>query len=119
MTLDEVFDETAIDPWFLAQIEELVDIEDAARGARRWPSLSAAETARPEAARASPTGASPSCWRRTEHAVRERRHALGVAPVYKRVDTCAAEFEATPPTCTRPTNDERVRGRADRPHARS
>ena len=34
----------------------------------------------------------PSCWASTEHAVRERRHALGVRPVYKRVDTCAAEF---------------------------
>jgi hypothetical protein len=41
--------------------------------------------------------------RRRETAVRERRHALGVRPVYKRVDTCAAEFATAPPTCTRPT----------------
>src|SRR5207244_2236524 len=31
----------------------------------------------------------------TEQAVRERRHAMGVRPVYKRVDTCAAEFATT------------------------
>ncbi len=32
-------------------------------------------------------------WKTTEHAVRKRRHELGIRPVYKRVDTCAAEFE--------------------------
>ncbi|MDL5502106.1 MAG: carbamoyl-phosphate synthase large subunit, partial [Candidatus Methanoperedens sp.] len=34
---------------------------------------------------------------RTEREVRERRHRLGLRPVYKRVDTCAAEFEASTP----------------------
>src|SRR6185295_9617275 len=34
---------------------------------------------------------------RTEREVRDERHALGIRPVYKRVDTCAAEFEATTP----------------------
>src|SRR5258708_22871186 len=32
-------------------------------------------------------------WKTTEHEVRKKRHALGIRPVYKRVDTCAAEFE--------------------------
>src|SRR5207248_7845944 len=31
-------------------------------------------------------------WKTTEHEVRKRRHSLGIRPVYKRVDTCAAEF---------------------------
>src|SRR6185295_13882399 len=34
---------------------------------------------------------------RTEQQVRDERHALGIRPVYKRVDTCAAEFEASTP----------------------
>src|SRR5207253_594878 len=32
-------------------------------------------------------------WKTTEHEVRKKRHALGIRPVFKRVDTCAAEFE--------------------------
>ena len=37
MTLDEIFEETAIDPWFLAQIEEIVADREAAGRAARWP----------------------------------------------------------------------------------
>ena len=37
-----------------------------------------------------------------EASVREQRERLGVRPVFKRIDTCAAEFRPTPPTCTRP-----------------
>ncbi len=90
MTLEEVFDETAIDPWFLAQIEELVAIEQSLVGQK----LDALDT---RALRALKKKGFSDKRLATllgthQHAVRERRHALKVRPVYKRVDTCAAEF---------------------------
>ncbi|HET9820827.1 MAG TPA: carbamoyl-phosphate synthase large subunit [Burkholderiaceae bacterium] len=90
MTLDDIFEETKIDPWFLAQIEQIVAAEKALAG-RSVESLSAAELRFLKR-----KGFSDRRLARLlgthQHAVRERRHALGVRPVYKRVDTCAAEF---------------------------
>ena len=90
MSLQEVFDETAIDPWFLAQIEELVQLEQALAG-RNVGSLSAAEL-RFLKGKGFSDKRLGTLLGSHQHAVRERRHALGVRPVYKRVDTCAAEF---------------------------
>ena len=39
------------------------------------------------------------CYGRSEEAVRDHRHSLGIRPVYKRVDTCAAEFAQPLPIC--------------------
>jgi carbamoyl-phosphate synthase large subunit len=59
MTLDEIFEETAIDPWFLAQIEDLIQTE------RRWPAVTWPACPRPSCAsssrRAFPTAVWPSC----------------------------------------------------------
>ena len=90
MGIDEVYEETKIDPWFLEQIEELVEIENAVKE-HTLASFSAAEMrflkqkgfSDRRLAKLLKTGA-------TE--VRKVRHHLGVFPVYKRVDTCAAEF---------------------------
>ena len=90
MSLEEVQAETDIDPWFLAQIEDIVKAEGVVRG-RTLESLSAAELrflkqkgfSDRRLARLMKTDAK---------AVREARLALNVRPVYKRVDTCAAEF---------------------------
>ncbi|RZT41738.1 carbamoyl-phosphate synthase large subunit [Cupriavidus agavae] len=90
MSLEEVYAETAIDPWFLAQIEDIVKTEGIARG-RTLESLSAAELrflkqkgfSDRRLARLLKTDAK---------SVRLARHANNVRPVYKRVDTCAAEF---------------------------
>jgi carbamoyl-phosphate synthase large subunit len=93
MSLDEVFEETAIDPWFLAQIQEIVATEQALAG-RTLDSLAVAELRYLKQ-----KGFSDRRLARLlgthQHALRRRRHELGVRPVYKRVDTCAAEF-ATP-----------------------
>jgi len=90
MGLQEVFEETAIDPWFLAQIEELVKIETQVTG-RSLASLSA-----PEMRFLKSKGFSDErlakLLRVSQTEMRRTRHALGVRPVYKRVDTCAAEF---------------------------
>jgi carbamoyl-phosphate synthase large subunit len=90
MTLDEVFEETAIDPWFLAQIEQLVQTEQALAG-RTLAGLSTDELRFLKR-----KGFSDKRLARllgtNQHEVRATRHRLGVRPVYKRVDTCAAEF---------------------------
>ena len=90
MSLDEVFEETAIDPWFLAQIEDLILTE------KRVASLDLASLGASEFRWLKKKGFSDrrlaGLLRTHQHAVRAARHALGVRPVYKRVDTCAAEF---------------------------
>jgi carbamoyl-phosphate synthase large subunit len=90
MSLDEVFEETAIDPWFLAQIEQLVQIEGQLAG-RDIAALTAAEL-RYLKQKGFSDKRLAKLLGTNQHAVRERRHALAVRPVYKRVDTCAAEF---------------------------
>ncbi|MFN3860408.1 MAG: carbamoyl-phosphate synthase large subunit [Roseateles sp.] len=90
MTLDEIHEETAIDPWFLAQIEQLVQIEGALKG-RTLESLTEAEL-RLLKTKGFSDKRLAKLLGTDQHQVRERRHALNVRPVYKRVDTCAAEF---------------------------
>ncbi len=91
MTLEEVFEETAIDPWFLAQIEDLVKVEQQL-AQRTLASLSALEL-RYLKKKGFSDRRLAKLLRTHQHEVRATRHALGVRPVYKRVDTCAAEFE--------------------------
>ena len=90
MTLDEIFEETAVDPWFLAQIEQLIQIEADLKG-RSIESITAAEL-RLLKTKGFSDKRLAKLLGTNQHAVRERRHALNVRPVYKRVDTCAAEF---------------------------
>ncbi|GLR11563.1 carbamoyl-phosphate synthase large subunit [Chitinimonas viridis] len=90
MSLDDVFSHTKIDPWFLAQIEDLI-LDEKALAQRSLDSLDGAELRRlkrkgfSDRRLAILLGAEAA-------AVRARRHSFGVRPVYKRVDTCAAEF---------------------------
>ncbi|MBV8468575.1 MAG: carbamoyl-phosphate synthase large subunit [Burkholderiaceae bacterium] len=90
MSLQEVFDETAVDPWFLAQIEQLIQIERALQG-RQLESLSADEL-RFLKKKGFSDKRIGKLLNSNQHDVRRARHAHGVRPVYKRVDTCAAEF---------------------------
>ena len=90
MSIDEVFDLTKIDRWFLVQIEDIIKTE-------KTVANTALDTITFQQMRA---------WKRkgfsdrrmaallntSEQAVRDMRHKLAVRPVYKRVDTCAAEF---------------------------
>ena len=90
MSVDEVFALTKIDPWFLVQIEQIVkielELETTTIEAIDEPTLRALKQ----------KGFSDRRLARqlktTDTAIREKRRALGVRPVYKRVDTCAAEF---------------------------
>ncbi len=87
-----LFDLTGIDPWFLTQIEELMQAENALSG-RSLESLSADELFEYKSQGFSDARLAKlvSC---DESRVREQRKALGVVPVFRRVDTCAAEFES-------------------------
>jgi carbamoyl-phosphate synthase large subunit len=89
-TFDEIFDLTKIDPWFLVQVQELVMIEGTLAG-RKLESFMADELRHLKRKGFSDRRIANliGC---AESAVRERRQALGVRPVFKRVDTCAAEF---------------------------
>ncbi|MCX2865448.1 carbamoyl-phosphate synthase large subunit [Paucibacter sp. PLA-PC-4] len=90
MSMQEVFEETAIDPWFLAQIEQLVKIELSLAG-RALASLSTDEL-RLLKKKGFSDKRLAKLLGTNQHEVRAARHAQGVRPVYKRVDTCAAEF---------------------------
>ncbi len=97
-TLEDVFDSTAIDPWFLDQIVLINEVADSVREA---PELTAEVVRRAKrhgfADRQIAELRTHSGTPMSEHDVRRLRHALGVRPVYKTVDTCAAEFEAFTP----------------------
>ncbi len=90
MTLDEIYQHTKIDRWFLAQIKEIVDTELKLEQ-RSLTGLSAEELRGLK--RMGFSDRRLAYLLKTKEAeVRARRHALGIRPVYKRVDTCAAEF---------------------------
>jgi len=90
MTVEEVYALTKIDKWFLVQIEEIVTIE------LELETHSLSELSKDEIKQLKQKGFSDrrlaKLLKTDENAVRSIRHALGVRPVYKRVDTCAAEF---------------------------
>ncbi|MCH2240685.1 MAG: carbamoyl-phosphate synthase large subunit [Aquabacterium sp.] len=90
MSLDEVFEETRIDPWFLAQIQELVQIEADVKS-RKLDSLSADEL-RFLKRKGFSDRRLAKLLATDQHRVRQARWSAGVRPVFKRVDTCAAEF---------------------------
>jgi len=90
MSVAEVHEHAKIDPWFLAQIEDLVRQEKALEG-RALEALDA-EALRTLKRSGFSDRRLAKLLSTDQHAVRKRRHALNVRPVYKRVDTCAAEF---------------------------
>jgi len=97
LSIDEVHDLTKIDKWFLVQIEEIVKIElelDQLAADKGESALAAldADTLRTLKKKGFSDRRLAKLLKTTEQAVREARHALNVRPVYKRVDTCAAEF---------------------------
>ncbi len=90
MSVEDIFEESGIDPWFLAQIEEIIQLEKQI-ASRDIASLSAAEMRFLKGKGFSDRRMAKLAGTNAD-LVRELRHALGVRPVYKRVDTCAAEF---------------------------
>ncbi|MDX2980378.1 carbamoyl-phosphate synthase large subunit, partial [Streptomyces sp. NRRL_B-2249] len=92
-TQEEVFDATKIDPWFVDQLFLIKEIADELACAERLDAGLIAEAKRHGFSDAQ-IGEIRGL---REDVVREVRHALGIRPVYKTVDTCAAEFAANTP----------------------
>ncbi len=101
-SLEEIFEATAIDPWFLRQIKDLLALEE------ELTAFSLEETIDPGnpglrdiLRRAKECGFSDrqlgAMWKRGELDMRALRKKLGIVPTYYLVDTCAAEFEAYTP----------------------
>jgi len=95
MPAAEICEATKIDPWFIRQMEDIVTL------GKEIAATSIAECPRELLWEAKRNGFSDeqlaAAWKTTTDAVRERRAELNVAPVFKRVDTCAAEFESYTP----------------------
>ena len=91
---EQIHASSRIDPWFLARIQEIVDMEARIK-AHGLPA--AAEQLRQLKAMGFSDARLAKLTRLTEAEVRKRRLALDVRPVFKRVDTCAAEFASPTP----------------------
>src|SRR3954454_21614333 len=87
MTVEEIHAISSIDCWFLREIRKIVEMEKSIDTTRL---LAMKREGFSDKQIAALTDTS-------EDAVRKQRHELNIRPVYKRVDTCAAEFEATTP----------------------
>jgi carbamoyl-phosphate synthase large subunit len=108
LTIAEIYELTKIDPWFLCHIEEIVAAEkELAAFAAAGNPLATSILAPPDAATAALLGAAKQLgfsdrrlaelWGTDEGTIRRYRFEKGILPVYKLVDTCAAEFEAYTP----------------------
>jgi carbamoyl-phosphate synthase large subunit len=95
MKVDDIHELSSIDKWFLTQLKELVDVE------QYLLSCSLSDLTKSDFYEVKKRGFSDKqiafATKSTEKEVRVKRLSLGVAPAYKRVDTCAAEFEANTP----------------------
>jgi carbamoyl-phosphate synthase large subunit len=93
LSVDEIAKASGIDPWFLYQLEELVQAELA------FAAL--AQPGKPDLRRMKRLGFSDkqlgALRQTTETAIREQRWSLGIHPAYKMVDTCAGEFPSSTP----------------------
>jgi len=93
LTVDEISQASGIDPWFLYQLQELVDAE-------RWfagvSGVGAAELKRMKRLGFSDRQLA-TLRNSTETAIREQRWKLGIHPAYKTIDTCAGEFPSATP----------------------
>jgi len=109
MTIEDLYAITKIDPWFLHNIKQIVDEENVLR------QTSLGAISREEMLKAKQYGFSDrqlaTLWKTSEGAVRAARKKLGVIPVFKTVDTCAAEFAAETPYhfSTYETENESIR----------
>ena len=100
-SLERIYDLTGIDPWFLEQFHQLIEFEDTLVSYSRLEDVPAEVLS--EAKRMGYSDPQLACLYMGEIststilAVRDHRQSLGIKPVFKLVDTCAAEFEAITP----------------------
>jgi carbamoyl-phosphate synthase large subunit len=113
MSREEVCDLTKIDPWFIREIEEMLAVD------KRVAGTTLSKCSRELLLESKRSGASDEeiakLWNVKSASVRARRRDLGVMPVFKRVDTCAAEFESFTPYLYSTYEDEDEADAVDRP----
>ncbi len=90
----QIHDFCRIDPWFLSRIQEIIDAEEKVKANGLPETLEAFRGLKAMGFSDARLGKLSGLG---ETAVRSRRHALGLRPVYKRIDTCAAEFASPTP----------------------
>lgn len=90
LSVEQVYEHSGVDPWFLVQIEDIVK-KEAELQASRLEDLDEARFRRLKRIGFADERIA-ALLDVSETSVRERRHGMGIRPVYKRVDTCAAEF---------------------------
>ncbi|QCQ90932.1 carbamoyl-phosphate synthase large subunit [Rhodococcus sp. SGAir0479] len=95
-TLEQLFDATAIDPWFLDQMQQIVELGDKVRSAETFGATELRFAKHHGFSDRQIAALRPQQFA-DDDAVRALRAELNVHPVYKTVDTCAAEFEAKTP----------------------
>jgi carbamoyl-phosphate synthase large subunit len=96
LSVDEVHDRSKIDPWFLDNIKELVEMEETILAVGSHSNVSKELLCEFKQAGFSDRQLA-TAWGCSEFDIRERRKELGVDVTYRLVDTCAAEFEARTP----------------------
>ncbi|MBD2211021.1 carbamoyl-phosphate synthase large subunit [Calothrix sp. FACHB-156] len=95
LTIEEIYELTGIDPWFLDKLQQLLEVE---KFLKRTPLKQLTKEQMYEVKRDGYSDRQIAFATKThEDEVRAYRKQLGVVPVYKTVDTCAAEFEAFTP----------------------
>ena len=97
MTVDEVYELTKIDPWFLNQVRMIVEFEKNIAEAKENGNLESEDFVRQIKEQGFSDMHIASLTGTSEQDFREMRKKLGVKPVYKTVDTCAAEFRSNTP----------------------
>ncbi|RII27236.1 MAG: carbamoyl phosphate synthase large subunit [Geobacter sp.] len=99
MEVDRIYSITGIDPWFLHNIRQIIEMEDELKQVK--VEVEAKEKLKDIVREAKQFGFSDKflgkLWEKNEEEMRQLRLSLGVTPVFKRVDTCAAEFVAYTP----------------------
>ena len=100
LSIERIYSLSGIDPWFLSNIAQIIELETVLLAHK--DSFATADEAFAELLRqAKQYGFADrrlaTLWQVTEDEVRNLRHQLNILPVYKRVDTCGAEFEAYTP----------------------
>ena len=96
MSLEEIYELTGIDPWFLENLQEIVEMEDQLRGIGGLRHCDDATLRRAKQFGFSDRQLA-TIWNTTEMEVRQDRKRRGIVATFKSVDTCAAEFEAYTP----------------------
>src|SRR6202789_2440023 len=113
MSSEEVCDLTKIDPWFIQQLQEMLEVD------RRVAATTLSKCSAELLLESKRSGASDEeiakLWNVKAASVRARRKELGVRPVFKRVDTCAAEFESFTPYLYSTYEEEDEAAAVDRP----